>query len=234
MKIKLENVVDLGEDDFNSTTEVVSSDPEYDNVESTNLVMDEGGKEKKVSSKKNPTDKNTLDEYSYTEEDDEVEPKEDKAKKSKEDVVKESKYTKNKENKNINNKENKKDVNDILEEVEMIEVEENPNITKEEAKKSRKFLEKLQEYMKSGYYSKKSYELSKNFKVPQKKLAKGFASKVLGTIGDTLGIVIDAVKDVTFTVIEIIGLILTKGITLICHVAKAIVSMLTLNKTCIE
>lgn len=234
MKIKLDNVVDLGEDDFNSTTEVVSSDSEYADVESTNLVMDEGGKEKKVSSKKNPTDKNTLDEYSYTEEDDEVEPKEDKAKESKEDVVKESKDTKNKENKNINNKENKKDVNDILEEVEMIEVEEDPNITKEDAKKSRKFLEKLQEYMKSGYYSKKSYELSKNFKVPQKKLAKSFAAKILGTIGDTLGIVIDAVKDVTFTVIEILGLILTKGITLICHVAKAIVSMLTLNKTCIE
>lgn len=233
MKIKLDNVYDLNDDEYGEY-ESNSSSSDSVNVESTNLVMDEGGKENKVSSKKNPTDKNTLDEYSYTEEDEKVEQKEVKVKKNKENIIKENKETENKENKNINDKENKKDVNDILEEVEMIEVEEDPNISKEEAKKSRKFLERLQEYMKSGYYSKKSYELSKNFKVPQKKLAKSFAAKVLGTIGDTLGIVIDAVKDVTFTVIEIIGLILTKGITLICHVAKAIVNMLTLNKTCIQ
>ena len=76
-------------------------------------------------------------------------------------------------------------------------------------------------------------ETAKKYGIPPKKLAKNFFEKVLGTIGDVLGIAISAVDNAAHMVVNILSTVVHGAVNIVVGVANALASIVTLNKTCI-
>lgn len=86
--------------------------------------------------------------------------------------------------------------------------------------KSQKFVDKINaEAMKTG--------------IPPKKLAKGFISKAIGTLGDVLGIAIGTVQMTLNGLLDLIHCILGKGIDIIMNAFRGLVRIVTFNQTAI-
>ena len=102
----------------------------------------------------------------------------------------------------------------------------------EEVEKSKGFLRNFMNYIKSKAFNSKCDDLSRKYNVPSKVVAKSFLTKALGTISDVLHIAIGAVEDCAITIINILTSDLKSGAKLICNVARALTSIVTLNRTC--
>lgn len=104
--------------------------------------------------------------------------------------------------------------------------------TQEQAN-AKSFLNSFREYIKGTDFVNDVNNASARTGVPPRRIAENFIEKVLGTIGDVLGIAIGTVRSTGHTIISLLSAVLNGGIDLICNVASAIANMLTLNKTAV-
>lgn len=102
----------------------------------------------------------------------------------------------------------------------------------EKVAEAKGFLSKFTEYIKSQSFKDSVNSASQKYNVPPKKVAEGFFSKCLGTIGDVLGIAIATVGNAGHTLIDIIASLAHGAVNVIVNVATALASMVTLNRTC--
>lgn len=109
--------------------------------------------------------------------------------------------------------------------------DESPVVDKESKAKS--ILNEFQEFIKTDKFASDIKETAKKYNIPEKKLAQNFFEKVLGTVGDVLGIAISVVCHAGHMVINIVGTIAHSIVNLISTIANGLVSMVTLNKTCV-
>lgn len=103
-----------------------------------------------------------------------------------------------------------------------------PEMTQEEAMG---FFDNLKGFFQSGQFAQQCNSASKKTGIPPKEIAKGFISKLLGTIGDILGIGINVVRSFGNSIIDIITAIAKGAVNVVCNVAQGIASIVTLNKT---
>lgn len=103
----------------------------------------------------------------------------------------------------------------------------------EKESKAKSILNNFQDYIKSDRFTADIKETAKKYNIPEKKLAQNFFEKVLGTVGDVLGIAISVVCHAGHMVINIIGTIAHSIINLISTIANGFASIVTLNKTCV-
>lgn len=99
------------------------------------------------------------------------------------------------------------------------------------AEKSRNFVQKFLDYIKGVGFINRCNEISRKSGASRKTVAKTFLGKVLGTIGDVLGITLGTGKDILVTAVDLLAAVLKGGITILFNVAKALVRLCTLNKT---
>lgn len=102
----------------------------------------------------------------------------------------------------------------------------------EKVTKAKGFLNKFTQYIKSQSFKDSVNSAAQKYNVPPKKVAEGFFSKCLGTIGDVLGIAITTVGNAGHTLIDIIASLAHGAVNMIVNVATALASIVTLNKTC--
>lgn len=94
------------------------------------------------------------------------------------------------------------------------------------------FLESFYEKLQKTDLAKACYDIGRRFQIPPKRLADSFYQSILGTIGDTLGIVIKVTKNVFDTLINTLHCILNGAMNIIIKVSDAIIRLFTLNYTC--
>lgn len=102
--------------------------------------------------------------------------------------------------------------------------------TQEQAQ-AKSFLNSFRDYINSHNFTNDVNNASARTGVPPRRIAENFIEKVLGTIGDVLGIGIGTIRSAGHTIVSLLSAVLNGGIDLICNVASAIANMLTLNKT---
>lgn len=121
-------------------------------------------------------------------------------------------------------------IEEVLDGFEEFEEEE---VVEEKEEEAVSFLQQFQQYIKSDKFKSEVLKTSKEYGIPPKKLAQGFFEKALGTVGDILGVGISVVCNAGRMVVNIAGTIANSIIDLICMIANGIVSVVTMNKTCI-
>ena len=104
----------------------------------------------------------------------------------------------------------------------------NEEMTQEEAMG---IFDNLKNYFQSGQFAQQCNATSKKTGVPPREIAKGFISKILGTIGDILHIGINVVCSLGNSIIDIITAIAKGAVNTVCNVARGLASIVTLNKT---
>lgn len=102
-----------------------------------------------------------------------------------------------------------------------------------EVKKARGFLQDFTKYIKSETFKADINNTAKRYNLPPKKLAEGFFSKALGTIGDVLGITIGTVGDVGHMLTNLLATIIHGAVDIAVKVANALARVFTLNRTCV-
>lgn len=103
----------------------------------------------------------------------------------------------------------------------------------EKVEEAKGFLSKFTDYIRSQSFRDSVNTASQKYNVPPKKVAEGFFSKCLGTIGDILGIAIATVGNAGHTLIDILSSIAHGAVNLIVNVATALANMVTGNRTCV-
>lgn len=101
----------------------------------------------------------------------------------------------------------------------------------EKVQESKNFLNWFRNYIGSQNFKDSVNNASIKYNVPPKAVAKNFFENILGTIGDVLGVAIGTVRNVGHTIVDIITAVLHGGVNLICNIANALASIVTLNKT---
>lgn len=101
----------------------------------------------------------------------------------------------------------------------------------QEQKTSKSFFKKFSDYIGSGSFKSDLKEKSEKYGIPAKQLAKNFFLKVLGIIGDILGIVINTALSVIDTAISLLSTILHGAVEVIGKVANGVARIVTLNQT---
>ena len=86
-------------------------------------------------------------------------------------------------------------------------------------------------FLKSNKFKDEVNAMAKEYKVPPKRLATNFITKVLATVGDILGIAVSTVGNVAHNLIDLLSSILHGGVNIVIKVANAIISVGTLNRT---
>jgi hypothetical protein len=99
--------------------------------------------------------------------------------------------------------------------------------------KANSILHDFHNYVKSDQFKSDINEASKKYNVPPKKLAQNFFGKVLGTVGDILGVAINVICNGGRMIINILGTIANGIIDFIHTIANGLASIVTLNKTCV-
>jgi len=103
----------------------------------------------------------------------------------------------------------------------------------QEQKTSKTFFKKFSDYIGSNNFKKDLKEKSEKYGVPAKQLAKNFFLKILGIIGDILGIVVNTVCSIVDTAVSLLSTLLHGAVDVIGKVANGIVGIVTLNQTTI-
>lgn len=103
----------------------------------------------------------------------------------------------------------------------------------EKEQKAKSILSNFTEYIKGPSFQRDVNIVARETNVSPKKLATNFFEKVLGTIGDIAGIAVNTVGNVAHTIVDLLARVANCGIDIICKVANALVSICTLNKTCV-
>ena len=94
------------------------------------------------------------------------------------------------------------------------------------------FLENLGKYITSERFDDDCNRVANKIGTSKKKVADSFGTKILGTIGDVLGITFTVTGNVIQVLLKVIYNILKGGVAIIIKVISAIVGFLTLNYTC--
>lgn len=116
----------------------------------------------------------------------------------------------------------------------MDEFPDEEEVNEEEAKKAKGFLNSFMDYVKGNHFKQDVMETSRKYKIPPKKVARGFFSSCLGTVGDILGIAISTVGNVADTLISILAAVAHGAVGMIVKVANGLASIVTMNKTCVQ
>lgn len=109
-------------------------------------------------------------------------------------------------------------------------VEEIPN-NSHEAKSAKGFFKKFSNYIGSKDFENAVNEKAEKYKVPPKQIAKNFFLKVLGIIGDILGIVINTVCSIIDIAITLLATLLHGAVSVIGKAGNGLVSIITMNQT---
>lgn len=99
------------------------------------------------------------------------------------------------------------------------------------AKSAKGFFKKFSNYVGSKDFEDAVKEKAEKYKVPPKQIAKNFFLKVLGIIGDILGIVVNTVCSIFDMAITLFATLLHGAVAIINKVGNAIASIITLNQT---
>lgn len=105
--------------------------------------------------------------------------------------------------------------------------------SEQEVDKAKGFLGSFMDYIKGAGFKQDVMSASKKYNVPPKKIANGFFSSCLGTIGDILGIGISTVGNVGHTLIDLLSSVAHGAVNLLVKVANGLASMVTFNHTCV-
>lgn len=103
--------------------------------------------------------------------------------------------------------------------------------TKEEEKEARKFLKNVQDYLKSDKFVNDCNARAMKTGESPKKVAVTYIEKVAGIIGDGLGMAVDTIETGAVGLINLIDLLLTKAVTIICSIVRCVVRVVTFNRT---
>ena len=100
-----------------------------------------------------------------------------------------------------------------------------------QAKSSKNLFKQFSSYIGSDKFKDDVNEKAEKYKVPKKQIAKNFFLKVLGIIGDILGIVVNTVTNIIDTAVYLLSTLLHGAVTVINKVGNGLVSIVTLNQT---
>lgn len=100
-----------------------------------------------------------------------------------------------------------------------------------QAKSSKNFFKKFSEYIGSKEFKDDVNEKAEKYHVPPKQIAKNFFLKVLGIIGDILGIVVNTVCSIVDTAVSLLATLLHGAVTVIGKAGNGIARLVTLNQT---
>lgn len=123
----------------------------------------------------------------------------------------------------------KSTLGDLNSRFEDLEVDDDPS--EEETRKGIGVLNTLNDFLRSKEFEDGVYEYSRFSGMPPKKVANNFAGRIVGTIGDILGLAIDVIHHTVDFAVELLAKVIMGGASLICKVANAITSVATLNLT---
>lgn len=107
-----------------------------------------------------------------------------------------------------------------------------PTPQTEKEKKARKTIKDFMDYIKSDKFKSDVHDTAQKYRLPEREVASTFIGKVLGTIGDLCGIVVNTVRGTAHTVVDLLSAILNGAVDVICNVANSLVRLVTLNRTC--
>lgn len=107
-----------------------------------------------------------------------------------------------------------------------------PNEEQKQKEEAKSGIDSFMDFIKSDKFSKDINNTAKKFNIPPKKLAENFFEKALGTIGDILGIAISTVGNASHALIKLLSVVLNSSVDILVKVSNALVSIVTLNKTC--
>lgn len=100
-----------------------------------------------------------------------------------------------------------------------------------EAKSAKGFFKKFSNYVGSKDFEDAVNEKAEKYKVPPKQIAKNFFLKVLGIIGDILGIVVNTVCSIIDTAVTLLATLLHGTVSVVGKVGNGLVSIVTMNQT---
>ena len=100
-----------------------------------------------------------------------------------------------------------------------------------QAKKSKNVFKKFADYIGSKQFKDDVNEKAEKYKVPPKQIAKNFFLKVLGIIGDILGIVVNTACSILDIAVTLLSNLLHGTIDIVNKAGNAIVSIITLNQS---
>lgn len=100
-------------------------------------------------------------------------------------------------------------------------------------KSAKGFFKKFSDYIGSKSFKDDLEEKSEKYCIPKKQLAKNFFLKVLGIIGDILGIVINTVCNVVDTAISLLSMLLHGAVDVIAKVGNGLARVVSCNQTCV-
>lgn len=95
----------------------------------------------------------------------------------------------------------------------------------------KRFIKKVIDFLAGREFEEQCKAVGKKHNLPPKVVAKNFCLRILGTIGDVLGIAINVTRNFVKGTIELLVSVLFGGIDLICNVAQGLVTIITLNQT---
>lgn len=101
----------------------------------------------------------------------------------------------------------------------------------QEEKTAKTFFKKFSDYIGSNGFKEELNRKSEETKIPAKELATNFFLKVLGIIGDILGIVVNTVCNIVDTAIHLLSIVLHGAVDVVSKLANGIISVVTLNQT---
>lgn len=114
------------------------------------------------------------------------------------------------------------------------EINEKPASPKDEAKVegAKEDIKSFMDYIKSDGFKENINEKAEKYDVPPKKVAENFFEKALGTVADVLGLAVTTAGNAVHALINLLSTVLHSTTNIIVKVASALVSIVTLNKSC--
>lgn len=103
--------------------------------------------------------------------------------------------------------------------------------TKKEEKEARKFLKDVQNYIKSDKFVDDCKERAKCTGKTPLEVGQTYIGKVAGIIGDGLCMAVDTANIGAVGLIDLISILLTKTVNLICNIVRGIIRTVTFGRT---
>lgn len=99
------------------------------------------------------------------------------------------------------------------------------------SKSSKNFFKQFSNYIGSKKFADDVNEKAEKYQVPPKQIAKNFFLKVLGIIGDILGIVVNTVCNIIDTAISLLSTLLHGAVSVIGKAGNGVARLVSLNQT---
>ena len=108
--------------------------------------------------------------------------------------------------------------------------EENPNDS-EEVKKSKNFFKSFMNYIKSDKFINDVNRNAEKYNLPPKQVAKNFFCKVLSTISDVLGVVVNTAGNILHIVVDVLAVVANGAIDILVKAGNALARLISGNHT---